>query len=182
MKIEQFIAQSEGEWISMRSGHSLAFKQFEQVVSTIKIEILSKQDQEVINLIEKSEDIVAKINGYTCPFRIKWNSISDWEEDNTIESPSGSSILIPIPKTNNEGLILRSRGYAETTEVASSYEILDNGMFMMISKYSQSISEERIWFLSENVRCRSSAVKTSKGSGILQTSYASEIRKVTHKK
>ena len=30
MTIEQFIAQSEGSWKSMRSGHSLAFQQFEE--------------------------------------------------------------------------------------------------------------------------------------------------------
>ena len=38
MTIEQFIAQSEGSWRSMRSGHSLAFQQFEEVLSEITIE------------------------------------------------------------------------------------------------------------------------------------------------
>ena len=41
MKIEQFVAQSQGEWNSMRSSHSLAFKQFEEgkllmIMPTIK--------------------------------------------------------------------------------------------------------------------------------------------------
>ena len=37
MDIEQFVAHSLGEWRSMRSGHSLAFQQFEDVLSEISI-------------------------------------------------------------------------------------------------------------------------------------------------
>ena len=42
-----------------------------------------------------------------------------------------------------------------------------------------SIPEERIWFVSEHVRCRSSVLCTSEGSGVLQTSFASEVRRLT---
>ena len=44
MNIEQFVAQSEGEWRSMRSGHSLAFQYFEDVLSEIKICLLYTSD------------------------------------------------------------------------------------------------------------------------------------------
>ena len=55
----------------------------------------------------------------------------------------------------------------------------NNGTFVLRTKYDQSIAEERIWFISENVRCRSSVLKTSEGSGILQTSFSSEVRRLT---
>ena len=54
MTIEQFVAQSLGKWRSMRSGHSLAFQQFEEVLSEVVIEELSKEDPGVKQLLESS--------------------------------------------------------------------------------------------------------------------------------
>ena len=67
MKIEQFVAQSEGEWRSMRSGHSLAFKQFEQIISKITIKILNDDDPRVLELL--TTKIKAKGN-HISPFHI----------------------------------------------------------------------------------------------------------------
>ena len=50
---------------------------------------------------------------------------------------------------------------------------------MLNTRYGQSIAEERIWFVSEHVRCRSSVLRTSEGSGVLQTSFASEVRRLS---
>ena len=55
MEIENFVEQSTGEWKSMRSSHSLAFKQFEQILSNIKIEELTKDNLEV-----KASDEIAE--------------------------------------------------------------------------------------------------------------------------
>ena len=52
MTIEQFVAQSSGKWRSMRSGHSLAFQQFEEVLSEVMIEEISKEDSAVKQLLE----------------------------------------------------------------------------------------------------------------------------------
>ena len=51
MRIKQFVKASEGEWKSMRSSHSLAFKQFEEVLSKIKIILLKDNDQRINNLL-----------------------------------------------------------------------------------------------------------------------------------
>ena len=37
MNIKEFFLKSVGEWNSMRSGHSLAFQEFEEIRSKIKI-------------------------------------------------------------------------------------------------------------------------------------------------
>ena len=37
MNIEEFFLKSVGEWNSMRSGHSLAFQEFEEIRSKVKI-------------------------------------------------------------------------------------------------------------------------------------------------
>ena len=99
--------------------------------------------------------------------------------DDPNDVASGQCIIVPIPNNEQSGILLRSVGYAESIAARSEYNFLDDGTFVLKTKYDQSIAEERIWFISENVRCRSSVLKTSEGSGILQTSFSSEVRRLT---
>ena len=68
---------------------------------------------------------------------------------------------------------------AEAEQAITDYSFSSDGTLVLSTVYGQSIAEERIWFASDNVRCRSSVLKTSEGSGILQTSFASEVRKIS---
>ena len=178
MTIEQFVAQSSGKWRSMRSGHSLAFQQFEEVLSEVTIEELDKENTAVKQLLESS--IIANQDDHlvTSPFRMEWCAESDWEPEDPSEVSSGSCIIVPLTKDNYSGKLIRSVGYAESEAAISEYHFLDDGTFTLTTQYEQSIAEERIWFVSENVRCRSSVLRTSAGSGILQTSFASEVRRI----
>ena len=178
MRIEQFIALSEGVWKSMRSGHSLAFQQFEEIVSQINIRKAHKGNKEVSKLVSKSEFKESEI---TTPFIINWEAESNWESDNKSDLSKGSCILVPIPMTIIHGKMLRSIGYAEPIGSITDYNFLSDGTLLLSTKYEQSQVEERIWFVSDNVRCRSSVVRTSNGKGILQTSFASEIRQINLK-
>ena len=177
MDIEQFVAQSIGEWRSMRSGHSLAFQQFEDVVSEISIKEFIDDDNQLRELIKASSQ--PNDSHYISPFSMEWSAESDWEPDDPSEVSSGSCIILPIPNDEQSGKLLRSVGYAESVAAESEYRFLDDGTFILKTHYDQSIAEERIWFISDHVRCRSSVLKTSKGSGILQASFASEVRKIS---
>ena len=176
MNIEQFVAQSLGVWRSMRSGHSLAFQQFEDVLSEISIERISDTDPIISETIKASS--FGKDTTHQSAFKMEWNAESDWEPDDPNEVSSGSCVIIPIPSNSHSGHLLRSVGYAESIPAESSYSFLSDGTFVLTTQYEQSIAEERIWFVSQHVRCRSSVLKTSAGSGILQTSFASEVRKI----
>ena len=174
MTIEQFVAQSIGDWKSMRSGHSLAFQIFEDVVSEISITNIENNDSRVLDLLNEA-NIDSK---FVSPFYMKWEADSDWEPDDPNEVSKGECLLIPIPYNDSSGRLLRSIGYAENEEATSTYQLLEDGTFTLKTHYGQSIAEERIWFVSDNVRCRSSVIRTSEGSGILQTSFASEVRRL----
>ena len=178
MTIEQFVAQSSGKWRSMRSGHSLAFQQFEEVLSEVVIEELSKEDPGVKQLLESSLAKEHDKCSISSPFKMEWCAESDWEPDDPSEVSSGSCIIVPLAKDKSSGTLIRSVGYAESEAAISEYHFLDDGTFTLTTQYEQSIAEERIWFVSENVRCRSSVLRTSAGSGILQTSFASEVRRI----
>ena len=175
MNIEEFFLKSVGEWNSMRSGHSLAFQEFEEIRSKIKIVRSKMNDSRVIRFLKDNSitnDAIKK------SFLINWESKSEWSEDNQRENSSGESILVPIEISKTEGKIIRSLGYTEALQVVSFYKILDDGTLIINTDYSHISTEERIWFLSNNLRSRSSVTKSIDSSAILQTSYASEIRSI----
>ena len=178
MTIEQFVAQSEGKWRSMRSGHSLAFQQFEEVLSEVTIEEISREDSAIKQLIESPLAKRFDLDAISSPFKMEWCAESDWEPDDPSEVSSGHCIIIPFVKDISSGTLIRSVGYAEAEAAISEYNFSNDGTFTLTTNYEQSIAEERIWFVSENVRCRSSVLRTSAGSGVLQTSFASEVRRI----
>jgi len=162
----------------MRSGHSLAFQQFEDVLSEVQIASVDETDGDIKALVESSSlnDASATVQA---PFRMTWSAESDWEPDDPGEVSSGSCLIVPVPIDGKHGHLLRSLGYAEAAPAESQYRFLDDGTFVLTTQYEQSIAEERIWFVSEHVRCRSSVLRTSAGSGVLQTSFASEVRRLS---
>ena len=175
MNIEEFFLKSVGEWNSMRSGHSLAFQEFEEIRSKIKIVPAKSNDSRVIKFLK---DNLITTNAINKAFLINWEAKSEWDEENQKENSSGESILIPIELSKTEGKIIRSIGYTEAIQVVSLYKILDDGTLIIHSDYSNICTEERIWFVSKNVRSRSSVTRAIDSLAILQTSYASEIRSI----
>ena len=178
MNIEEFFLKSVGEWTSMRSGHSLAFQEFEEIRSKIKIVQAKSNDSRVVKFLE---DNLITNNEINKVFVINWEAKSEWDEENKEENSSGESILVPIEISKTEGKIFRSIGYAEAIKVVSLYKILDDGTLIIYSKYNQICTEERIWFVSNNLRSRVSVTRAIDSLAILQTSYASEIRSIKNK-
>ena len=173
MQIEEFFFKSVGEWNSMRSRHSLAFQEFEEIKSKIKIIPAQANDSRVIKLLK---DNLITTNEDNKAFLIDWEAKSEWSDENQKENSSGDSILIPIEISKTEGKIIRSVGYTEPIQVISLYKILGDGTLIIHSNYNHICTEERIWFVSNNLRSRSSVTRAINSSAILQTSYASEIR------
>jgi len=175
MQIEQFFLKSVGEWNSMRSGHSLAFQEFEEIRSKIKITPARTNDNRLTKLVK---DNLITSNAVNKAFLINWEPKNEWGEENQKENYSGESIIVPIEISKTEGKIIRSVGYTEAIQIVSLYKILDDGTLIIYSDYSHTCTEERIWFISNNVRSRSSVTRAIDSLAILQTSYASEIRSI----
>ena len=175
MHIEEFFIKSVGEWKSMRSSHSLAFQEFEEIRSTIKIFPIRNDDSKVIKLLKEYS---RNTNEVKTAFLMSWEAKSEWDDENKKEDKSGESILIPLESSKTEGRIIRSLGYTESVQLISSYKLLNDGTLIIYSNYNQITTEERVWFLSNNLRSRSSVARTTNSLAILHTSYASEIRKL----
>lgn len=169
MNITEFFQQSSGKWFSQRTSHHLAFKQTEGGKSELKIEMLDKDDPEVIQLCEQHEiDPVLAL----CGARVTWDGTMEWDE----EKHSGSTVLVPIADsgTPNQGKLLREMGYAEKAPVAGRYVMGSDDALVLITEYESMYSEERLWFASPNLRLRTSILK--RFGGFSMASFCSEIR------
>jgi len=170
--IKEFIAKSIGEWKSIRSTHTLAFQEFENTNSNLIISHQDIESQEVLEIKKRftfSQDLSFAI-------KISWKAISEWTTEN--KSQESQTILIFVPKDEHTGILIKDKGYAELIPSSSQYYIDESKIFNIKSEYNATISEERIWFLSSNVRSRYSVIKNKINNGILQTSHATEIRKI----
>lgn len=169
MDITEFFQQSTGKWFSQRTSHHLAFKQSEGGKSDLIIEMLAKDDPEVLKLCEQYE---VDPTHALCGARVSWNGTMEWDE----EKHSGSTVLVPIADSTNpnEGKLLREMGYAEKAPVAGRYVMGSDDALTLITEYDTMYSEERLWFASPNLRLRTSILK--RFGGFSMASFCSEIR------
>ena len=172
MNIDEFVERSLGKWRSQRSAHHLAFHHFEEVTSEIKIESLVHDDERVIELCKNNQVDPHLI---TSPFYMSWSGHSDWDED---EELAGTTVLVPVPDLENptQGRLLREQGYAETVPAIGYYQLVEDGSFVLTTKYERAAAEEKIWFATPNLRLRVSLIKTGDGKGVTTASFSSEIR------
>ena len=87
-------------------------------------------------------------------------------------------ILLFSKKDDFSGIVLRDKGYSELIHASSKFQIDQKGEFNLFTDYYSTICEERIAFLSQNIRFRYSIIKSKIHDSIIQTSHSSEIRKI----
>ena len=125
--IKEFIDKSIGEWKSIRSSHTLAFQEFENTSSSLRILYQNIESQEVLeikNRFKISENISFAI-------KISWQSISAWITEN--KSQESNTILIFIPKDEFTGILIKEKGYAEQIPSSSQY-IMDGSNTLNIQE------------------------------------------------
>ena len=169
--INQFIDKSIGEWKSIRSTHTLAFQEFENSTSKIYIKHINKKNKKVVEIFKNYK---FSLNLESTSISIKWQTISDWDNDDISEGDE--TILIFLPKDENSGIVLRNKGYAESFISSSNYFVDEQNNLHIKTIYKSTVSEERISFLSTHVRSRFSTIKNLENNSVIQTSHTSEIR------
>ncbi len=173
--INQFVDNSVGEWKSIRSTHTLAFQEFENSTSKIRIKHINSTNPKVIEIF-KQHKLYLKHEGIA--ISIKWQTISDWGGGDNI-SEGDEAILIFLPKDENSGIVLRNKGYTESVISSSNYFIDKQNNLHIKTFYKSTVSEERISFLSTHIRSRFSTVRNQENNSVIQTSHTSEIRNIS---
>ena len=169
--INQFIDKSIGEWKSIRSTHTLAFQEFENSTSKIYIKHINSKNKKVVEIFKNYK---LTLNLENTAISIKWQVISDWEENDRSEGEE--TILIFLPKDENSGIVLRNKGYTESFISSSNYFVDEQNNLHIKTIYKSKISEERISFLSTHIRSRFSTIRNQETKSVIQTSHTSEIR------
>jgi len=169
--ISQFIDKSIGEWKSIRSTHTLAFQEFENSTSNIYIKRINSKNKKVVEIFKNYK---LSLNIESIAISIKWQAISDWEENDMSELDE--TILIFLPKDDNSGIVLRNKGYTESFISSSNYFVDEQNNLHIKTIYKSKVSEERISFLSTHVRSRFSTIRNLENNSVIQTSHTSEIR------
>ncbi len=174
--INQFIDKSIGEWKSIRSTHTLALQEFENSTSKIYIKHINSKNKKVIEIFENYK---LGFNLENLAISIKWQSISDWDDDISEED---ETILIFLPKDDNSGIVLRNKGYTESFISSSNYFVDEQNNLHIKTIYTSTVSEERISFLSTHIRSRFSTIRNLENNSVIQTSHTSEIRNIANLK
>ena len=133
--INQFIDKSIGEWKSIRSTHTLAFQEFENSTSKIYIEQINSKNKKVTEIF-KNYDL--SLNLENIAIYIKWEAISDWEDDDM--SDGDETILIFLPKDENSGIVLRNKCYTESFISSSNYFIDEQNNLNIKTFYKSTVS------------------------------------------
>jgi len=169
--INQFIDKSIGEWKSIRSTHTLAFQEFENSTSKIFIKHINSKNKKVLEIFKNYK---LSLNLESIAISIKWQAISDWEDDDINEGDE--TIFIFLPKDENSGIVLRNKGYTESVISSSNYFVDKQNNLHIKTVYNSTVSEEKISFLSTHIRSRFSTILNKETKSVIQTSHTSEIR------
>ena len=172
--INNFVKKSLGEWKSIRSTHSLAFQEVENTISRIVIQSAEIKNKKVVELLEKYN---LSIKSSFIGLSISWQTISDWEMEEKCEEDQ--AILLFLPQKKKRGILLRNKGYTESTISSSEYFIDENNDLNIKTIYNSTISDERICFLSTHIRSRYSVTRDYLNNTVIQTSHTSEIRNIS---
>ncbi len=169
MDINDFFQMSAGKWFSHRTSHHLGLNQSESGKSDLYIELLQKTDPAVLQICQQHE---VNPDLAVCGIRMTWEGFMQRDPSQL----KGSMVFVPIADLElaSGGQLLRQVNSGEKTPAASRYKIGADESLTLTTEDQTLWSEERIWFVSPNLRLRTSVVKHLDGFSL--ASFSSEIR------
>jgi hypothetical protein len=169
MEIQEFFQQCAGKWFSQRTSHALPPQELEVGKSDLWIDLLNLDDPAIARLCQQCRlDPVLAL----CGMQTKW-------EGTVGASPnkeSGSVLLVAIAEGDDAsiGKFLRLVNFPGETPMVGQYIVnLDESITLKMESNTLQ-TEERLWFVSENLRERTSVITHANGSSY--ASFCSEIR------
>ena len=173
----EFFQRSAGQWQSQRTTHHLPFRRAELGGSNITVEALDKSHEKIIAICELHEiDPALAVGGAY----VAWNGEMAWDREGE-ENHAGTTVFALVPDEDNpqKGRLLRERGYAEIVPVVGRYEMDDEDGLIVDTEDDTMSSVERFWFVTPDLRMRSSIVK--RFGGFNTASFCAETRLVDGK-
>lgn len=151
-----FFQRSCGRWRSRRSSHHLLHRRAEPGGSWIEVVELKREDPRLLAIAAVHGQAPEGLVG-GC--QVRWSGSMAWDQEG--QSHEGESVfgLIPTDGQGLEGLLLRDRGYAETSPVAGRFRMEGPNALVLSTDYETMSSVERFSFAGPDVRIRMSTVE-----------------------
>jgi hypothetical protein len=176
MEIVNFFEKLAGRWFSQRTTHALSSQQSKAGKSDLEVSFLAPDADEVEQLWRSHKLFQTSDQNSVTP--LCGLSI---HQSSTVEGDSQphifTTLLVPLAPDLQEdkaffGKLLRS-GMAD-----SSTYILEEEVLTIVTDSPEARSEERLWFVNDNVRMRTNTTELTSGpnSGLRIASFCSEIR------
>jgi hypothetical protein len=152
----EFFRLSAGRWRSQRTSHHLLHRRAEAGGSLIEVSMLSLDDSRLSAMANlHGQNPAAVVGG--C--HVRWGGSMAWDKHGEEHEGESMFALIPTDPEGTEGLMLRDRGYAETAPVAGVFRLDQNASLWLTTSYETMKSVERFWFVSPDIRMRTSTVE-----------------------
>ncbi|MGK7930393.1 MAG: phycobiliprotein lyase [Microcystaceae cyanobacterium] len=169
MDIQEFLEHCAGNWFSQRSSYHFEAQKGTSDKSELVIEWLTSDDATVIKRCQ-----TYNIDPKTClgGYKVSWDTSCDWGKPKKMGS--GLTVFVPNSANSVEGSLL-----SDSEDTMGSYKLHnDESLHLTLSKTDMYL-QERIWFVSPNLRFRTSLIKGD--NGFNRTAFYSEIRKLPPK-
>jgi hypothetical protein len=160
MKIQEFLEQWAGKWFAQRTSYLLKQTVVENSKAEITVESLPLNSPEVLQLCEQYTVTPSLSLG---ALRISWDNSVDWGKSKEL----GSNLLVFL----ETGKLLQPAWLGE-------YSLGEDEALTLNLTTLDFAATERISFASPNLKLRS--VLTKYSTGITQTAFYTEIRKVVN--
>lgn len=165
MNITKLINLSLGKWRSQQSSHRLALDQREQFDDTLEVRLLSLEDHRLLRLCREYQ------------IKPEWlESPIEWIWDDSSQEIQRILLPIPDPKNEKQGQIIQEQGDTDGLNTTGTYLITEDGVLVLSLSYGEAIAEERLWYVTPNLRFRVTFLKTNVGGKVTTASFFSETR------
>ena len=178
MEIVNFFEKLAGRWFSQRTTHALSTQQSKAGKSDLEVDFLAADAAEVQQLYQAHANTTTDAAFPLCGLRVHQSSTIEGDSQ-----PKVSTTLLVLLKPQSgpedgssdgssdgfqSGTVLRSGAANPSTYT------LEDEVLTIISDSRDARSEERLWFINDNLRMRTGMTELANGMRI--ASFCSEIR------
>lgn len=169
MDVLEFIDQCAGKWFSQRTSHAVPPRELEAGKSDLWIDRLPTDDGATI---DRCQSLGISPDEVLCAIRSRWEGTVG-----TSASPhKGSTMLVFVADGDraNAGKFWQWSQQPNAKPVTGEFVLGADEALTLLARAEGFESEERLWFVSPNLRERTSVVKHANGDSY--ASFCSEIR------
>jgi hypothetical protein len=168
----EFFRLREGDWLSKRMTHHMAFRRQENGESHISVKLLEADDERIRQLCAMhnyAED--AAMGGCF----VSWRATLQWDQEGDAHEGEAVFALVAAPNSNGRrGKILRDRGYAEVVPIAGDFDMDEDDSLVLVTPYEGGEVTEQFFYEGTDRLFRFSTVKRM--GGFSNVTYAVETR------